>query len=127
MWSEFKEKELNQCYVFIELKVLTAKNCQSADQKHDTADCRYFGSIAQVPFAAIEITLCDRDRLILSVYLAIVVVAYRFYCTPVLKTPVRYTFPAFLHQFQIFCTKTQAGCNWTGCVVYGNKVFPAFK
>lgn len=32
MWSEFKEKELNQCYVFIELKVLTAKNCQSADQ-----------------------------------------------------------------------------------------------
>ena len=108
MWTEFKEKELNQCYVFIELKVLTAKNCQSADQKHDTADCRYFGSIAQVTFAAIEITLSDRNRLILSVYLAIVVVAYQFYCTPVFKNPVRYTFP-FCISFKFFAPKPRPG------------------
>ena len=93
---------------FYRIKSFNSKKLSGADQKHDTADCWYFGSIAQVTFAAIEITPSDRDRLILSVYLAIVVVAYRFYCTPVLKNPVRYTFPFFI-SFNFFAPKTRPG------------------
>ena len=93
---------------FYRIKSFNSKKLSERRPKHDTADCRYFGSTAQVTFPAIEITLPDRSRLILSVYLAIVVVACRFYCTPVFKNPGRYTFP-FCISFKFFAPKHRPG------------------
>jgi len=52
-------KETTHCEVFYNRRNLTKKSYKSACQNHDGTDHWYFGSIAQVTTAAVDLALAD--------------------------------------------------------------------